>query len=148
MENLFLENIFDCSSEASCDDFASLHSTGNQSKRPKFRPPAGKPLVQTSVDLVFSTYTPWCGKLIIDWLWFIARRRERTRGWFWAHFWLAGNFFQFEQSNSFSVNSLEVCVKVQYAVRLYFNVVSHFATPSNIKLTTCLLEKNSNFVKS
>jgi len=36
------ENIFECSSETSCDDFASLHSTGNhfnRSKRPNFKPP-------------------------------------------------------------------------------------------------------------
>ena len=41
----FLENIFECSSETSCDDFASLHSTGNhfnRSKRPNFKPPEGK----------------------------------------------------------------------------------------------------------
>ena len=38
------ENIFECSSETSCDDFASLHSTGNhfnRSKRPNFKPPEG-----------------------------------------------------------------------------------------------------------
>ena len=41
----FSENIFECSSETSCDDFASLHSTGNhfnRSKRPNFKPPEGK----------------------------------------------------------------------------------------------------------
>ena len=43
--NIFSENIFECSSETSCDDFASLHSTGNhfnRSKRPNFKPPEGK----------------------------------------------------------------------------------------------------------
>ena len=43
--NFISENIFECSSETSCDDFASLHSTGNhfnRSKRPNFKPPEGK----------------------------------------------------------------------------------------------------------